>query len=530
MPSRGVSMMDAPWGPDDVPAEIWMEIFEWLPSSADLYNVLLTCKTFCALTVRALHRDVTWHKPEEFAQDLPAWDTNQGMDAVTHSLKIGFSFVPPALNGWVVHLDGSSTYRWRNDLIGIDTVRLYNTVQYYALHKTSFASQPLYDEMFTRISSFTNLQNLTFYNVIFYNRHFALIHELPGLRTLRLELCVFPNRARSRFFDHSTLPITELTMLNLRRRIAENHGDRSVTVEEDIVHALSLATAQNLRILRIDSTADVFRNVFSGFEQELHDFTIPPHLEQLYVLRKRSLAGEVQPTFPGESTFPDPSLYTFLRRARTITTYSTYHAAAPHLLWAPESLPQLRHYAGPIETLAGITPERPIDALVLLRCGYGVRDGVTALAGVAQVLPDLEMLAVEFRTWDDEILHAVTTLFRKLRRLRIVCDHGGPSETTLVSIGPEFLTRLPHLHTLQMYVMPVQDGGMRPLYPTSMFDPSYTSVEEELQNLVIPWNRWCPSLREVQLLGGYVLRRGFDGGAWQVYKVARMPEWESFTF
>ncbi|KAH9948066.1 hypothetical protein B0H21DRAFT_736027 [Amylocystis lapponica] len=511
---------------EDVPSEMWMEIFEWLPSSVDLYHVSITCLKFHDLAVRALHRHVVWRTPEVVSQNLPVWDANPGMELFTHTLELGVSMIPMSLGGSFVQLTGDTLHLPSLAPTSPVNTRTYHTVKYYTLDVTqTFASQELHDAMFSRIGSFTNLHTLIFHNMILSNRHLYTIHDIRQLRTLRIDFCVVPPRAPETL-DHSVLPIIELSLLNLRRRVVEMHGDRQVTVDDDIRHVLQLSLAHNLRTLRVDSTADVFRNVFTAWEMERHGKRMPAHLERLYVQRKQYFRDAVQPTYPNESTFPDGALHAFLTRATELTTYATYHPGPPHT-YTPDILPQLHKYMGPVETIA-LVYTRPMEGLGLLKCGYGAnRDGVAALASLSESFPSLRSLFVEFRAWDDEIMHAISLLYRDLRRLKIVYTtaNGGPNENTLVRMGPEFLARMVNLQTLHMYAAPVSV-----LHPQFLFDPSYASIEEELRNLVIPWNRWCPALREVQIHAGYTMSRKFAGGAWQVTAVNKVPAIEEFEF
>lgn len=39
----------------------------------------------------------------------------------------------------------------------------------------------------------------------------------------------------------------------------------------------------------------------------------------------------------------------------------------------------------------------------------------------------------------------------------------------------------------------------------------------DFADFIIPWNRYCPELREVKLVQGQVWKRGFEGGAWGRY-------------
>lgn len=97
----------------------------------------------------------------------------------------------------------------------------------------------------------------------------------------------------------------------------------------------------------------------------------------------------------------------------------------------------------------------------------------------------------------------------------------------MLSIGPHYLTRLPHLHTAHIYAAPASG---HPEHPPFLFDDTYGSVEEELQNLVIPWNRYCTHLREVQLHAGYVMRREFEGDVWRMREVKEVREGCDFAY
>lgn len=94
-------------------------------------------------------------------------------------------------------------------------------------------------------------------------------------------------------------------------------------------------------------------------------------------------------------------------------------------------------------------------------------------------------------------------------------------QDSVVKFGPLFLYRLQHLQCAQIFAMPL---GARPEHPAHLFDPTYDTVEEELRNLVIPWNRFCRNLREVQLHAGYAMCRAYDGGAWRMERVSQLSE------
>ena len=97
-----------------------------------------------------------------------------------------------------------------------------------------------------------------------------------------------------------------------------------------------------------------------------------------------------------------------------------------------------------------------------------------------------------------------------------------------MSFGPEILSRFPNLRIFQIYS--VHSLDQRPTHPEHLFDKTYSSIEEELRDLVIPWNRYCPTLREVQLTSGYKVIRGSEDGAWFVEKLECFQEREDFVY
>ena len=105
-------------------------------------------------------------------------------------------------------------------------------------------------------------------------------------------------------------------------------------------------------------------------------------------------------------------------------------------------------------------------------------------------------------------------------------------------MGPELLSRLPQLKTLHLYLRPPPPsaGTAHPSgegydseeevectlrHPLCLFDDTFDTLEDELRELVIPWNRYCPRLREVQLMTGYRLLRGYAGGKWNLQRIGR---------
>lgn len=80
-----------------------------------------------------------------------------------------------------------------------------------------------------------------------------------------------------------------------------------------------------------------------------------------------------------------------------------------------------------------------------------------------------------------------------------------------------------------MYQLP-SNGYFKPSYPKYLFDRTFDSLEDELRDIIIPWNRFCPKLRKVQLLAGYVMTRAFEGAVWKLEKIERLEPIEYLDY
>ncbi|KAI0327629.1 hypothetical protein GY45DRAFT_1373039 [Cubamyces sp. BRFM 1775] len=518
---------------EKVPAEIWLEIFEQVPTRADLHSVSVACKKFHDLTLRPLHRDLVWAKAMHVVHSLPLWKVKRGMDVAVRSLVLGVSAVPPNVYVPMVGRDGNPEPPPPHPSVNEDDQMLVATLRYYKFLDDDgdfFASRALHDAMFFRIRTFTNIASLTLSHMLVYDKHFELIHSLSRLRTLRLEFCVFQNRIGRQTFNHADLPITDLTMVNLRRRCMAFLAHQ-VTYDEDLTHILSLCTARNLQTLTVDSSADVFRHIFGAWDAHQRGWLIPTGLQNVYVLRRRCIDGEVQPLFHGENNFPETNLYHFAVQAPSLRTLSTPLFVPQNVMIAPQALPpSLERFAAPVETATFVAAVRDVKALGVLKCGLGSREAINALESVALCRPALKMLLLELRGWDDEVVPAVAELFKDLRRLKVLYEGDvGPSEDFLVMLAPEYLTKMPNLHTIELYPQP-RAGSAKPDHPRFLYDASYESVEEELRNLVIPYNRYCPRLRKVQVCSGYIMARTCEGGPWEMERVRQYQEKDDLSY
>ncbi|KAI0747218.1 hypothetical protein C8Q80DRAFT_1271995 [Daedaleopsis nitida] len=555
-----------------VPAEIWLEIFELVPKSSDLHSVSVACRKFHQLSFRAMHRDLVWTNAKRVANNLAMWNEpdNAGMAALVRSLVLGVTRLPrtPGFSYRAVDVDGTIVHE-DNLPHGDMTNRLLTSR--IGLHEPgrSYMSAALSDAMWTRVTAFAVLSSLVLANLYVVEDHFKLIHSLPQLRSLHIDSCVFHADA-SRGYNHTVLPITELTMLNVRRgggmdieipvhHIPHhvppagiplagnfNHVQQVIAAGQFNWHAaqlpilhppdpisqvLSLAIAHKLKKITVDGSADVFRYIYEAPGSVQRGWLIPTTLEHIFVVRKRTCVGAPpKPTPNADNTFPDTFLHNACMRAPNLKTISTPIFVPTSVAVAPEAVPfGLERFAGPLETAHLIATGRDVKALGMFKCAVSAREGISALTHIAMRRPGLKMLMMECRGWDGEILSAVAGSFRALRRLKIVYEGNGPEESDVVAMAPDHLAQLPELHTLELFKLP-SSGGFTPSYPRSLFDSSFPSLEAELQDLLIPWKKHCPSLRKVQLMAGYVMTRAYEDAPWKLSRVARIDDVEDLEY
>ncbi len=370
---------------EDVPAEMWMAIFEELSISKDLHSVLLTCRKFHSYAIRALHRNVIWKTPTHLAHNLPLWSAEPRMALDVKSLEVHVSSLPEFYTVRFVGVNGQTIVGPLTNA-GIPPSDLQNwplskSLNYYQLlRKYTYASRNLYDHMTTRITTFTNLESLVFRNLLFTDKLFAVIHTLPNLRKLHIEMCLFPGRNSCALRDHSVLPITDLTLVNLRRRIHNvhgfemhddnGHGHVMADMDDDITHILRLALAHNLQSLRIDSTADVLGRVFTYWDNttSTQRYRVPSNLRSLYLIRKKLVPSEIQPQFAGEQLFPDRALSTLFTSCLELRKVGLSNQLARHTTFPDESLLSLNAVEGLPEAVMLLASGgfRPIEAVSLL--------------------------------------------------------------------------------------------------------------------------------------------------------------------
>ncbi|TFK22170.1 hypothetical protein FA15DRAFT_706630 [Coprinopsis marcescibilis] len=143
---------------DYVPEDIWLTIFEQLPPS-DLGHLSATCRKFHHLTQRPLLREITWAKTLSTRRNVRDWAPGNSLaqfTGIVRKVKIRLSF-KKVNNGALV-----SSVDW-----------------------------DLYDAVFSRIRSFSNLRSLELMDTIITPALYPVLAAITSLRELTIIRCVF---------------------------------------------------------------------------------------------------------------------------------------------------------------------------------------------------------------------------------------------------------------------------------------------------------------------------------------------------
>ncbi|KII92570.1 hypothetical protein PLICRDRAFT_122665 [Plicaturopsis crispa FD-325 SS-3] len=528
--------------------ELWMQIFDCITRPSDLTGALLASKKFYVLTIRALHKRVIWVNPYHVATSLPFYRTNPTFASIPRSLVVAVSPVrisnpdhrerkPRSI---IVAADGRSQRLPRRraaslDPLDPDSVRAY----FHRLRQLGrtpdlpphVAAAALYRGLTDRMRSFTMLEDLTFRNAFLPDDIHHIIHAFPYLKRLEISSCVLPQWSMSKRGlppDPSQLSITDLTLLDLT-------GSATLSSSSSAACFAALASARRLENLRIDSSC----RVIEFFNPTLHaDFThaLSPALRRLDV---------TLPVSEHSHTEHSLRLAAFLERCPTLLHFELWGLSdgSLPLTLTDDMIPALRSVKGCFTGVEAVLlrgdRRRPIEQVEIVDNMTWHQFHPFSLS-LASMHPNLTVLDLNtLDVWTDELLYGITHEFKNLRRLSVVYRFGGPSEQLLISLGSQFLFRLPQLRELVLYSSsaPSVSHLLGPPVPDYVLDTNGVPLaidwgsddeygdadpEDEVRELVVAWRRHCPNLREVQLVKDFIWRRENDGDAW----TKRSYEWE----
>ena len=434
-----------------LPNELWLRIFEDNTDVLDRHDlsvIVQTCKTFRDLAIKNLYQHVVWKNPISLVHCLDFLSRARGVDensfVLPKSLTIGVSRMSKNGRNAIVGEDARilpiqrirgqpTTQMERRDFTSLAVLDSGDTACDFRI--PLFASTALYESMldFTRL--LVGLRELTFTNTILPDTIHSLLHHFPNLRKLHLEMCVIPPTVSDANIDHFILPITDLTLRSLYHFIDMLHQPDHELENPDPEEVFSLATAQSLETLHIDTTA----RIFPLFNDPMSPEPVPPNLKRLFLHRPKltkndSRVAGVGPTQRRvqETASLMRGISFFLAGAPKIESISTCFAFSdvnfqfglPYNFDAQH----LREFSGPIASLSF----PPLAFAQNLRAVHVIDDKSVFLSNAQKFADDLErleVLSLQITTpWDDEIALAACSVFSNVLRIRIEYTGPGPND------------------------------------------------------------------------------------------------------
>lgn len=521
-----------------LPNELWLSIFEYLPSQS-LRNVVLTSKSFHAIATRLLYKHLILTSPTSF---VTAYSALSSIQPSPRALLLGIS---PLVERTVEQLKEAVaivSLAEPDDWTPIPLNRQTNRYRFFqikdAYQPRFLADAAVYDNLLTQVASFTSLRQLVFRGMLLPRDLHSILRDLPHLRDLAVVHCTVHFAGVYIDVDHTSLKLQSLTLLDIRAVFPSNDDDTNP--RNPRTRLRMLARVPTIRTLTYDHTVWLHR-VFTSSSP-------PPPLTALDV--KFPIHKDRPRAPPGFISFLEslPSLRTLILRN---------HVPALSLL--PSALPALCAISAPLSAISSICSGRKIVKL-------DIRDEVVltplyqAFVEVHSHLSRVQELSLFVGDWDDEVVLAIVARFPNLTKLQVRYARGAPSEDTILGMGSRTLYALPHLVSAHIFCIPLlpppeslhearkRDDdtvygapGIGDTYFESMHDidtvtDTLMDIVRSLQQLpfsqnisvdfmdeqeprtsepfddytrelIIAWNRTCPGLRTVQLHPGWVWRR-----------------------
>ncbi|KAG1831907.1 hypothetical protein DFJ58DRAFT_823704 [Suillus subalutaceus] len=406
-----------------LPNELWLPIFEYLPSRS-LRNVVLTSKKFHAVAIRLLYKHLILTSPTSF---VTARSVLSSIQPSPHALLLSIS--PFARNVEqlqeavaVVSFDGLKPITVNVNDNRQSTRSLFSEIK-DAYRPSLVADTTLYNTLLSQVTSFTFLRQLAISTPI--------VHDFPHLRDLAVVHCTVPFVRAPPDIDHTSLKIETLTLLDIRATSRSDDDDMNLPR----TRLRLLAKASTLRTLTYDHTVWVHRAFTSSSPS--------PPLTALDV------------KFPVQKDRPRVPLG-FIPFLETLSSLRTLilRNHVPALSLSSSALPALCAISAPFSTITSLCSGRSIVKL-------DIRDEAVLTPlykAFAEVHSDLSMvqeLSLFVGDWDDELMLAIVAHFPNLTKLQVRYARGGPSEDTIIGMGSRTLYTLPHLVSVHIFCIPL---------------------------------------------------------------------------
>ncbi|KAJ3916733.1 hypothetical protein F5877DRAFT_80606 [Lentinula edodes] len=506
-------MEDVSLGIEDLPYDLAGEIFRHLPSSADLLHIAQASKSLYYVAIRILYRDIHYETLSDFYHNLPFWTHNvpQNIAQVPRSILIGREL-------------GQSFCQNPHGLALPRSPRAILALSGVDGSKSEESFPPAFLPLRELLLSFPKLQRLTFRQARLTHEIHSFLGELPAtIRSLAFEQCSFISKpilsSRSAPTTFTQLPVKELCITGTHTGRYQPLGNvlHNLPVNLLIPPVAGSTNALNERLVQLDMYHILTRspkiqalcldwNITCAGRFSRHPGLPPPafscldHLEVRHGMRSHAVwNGEANST---ENKLLLMSAFAKLLAPCNSLTELVLFGYIPGLGdngTAKPILPALMSYTGPTDFLKSslrhcemlqklIFPDaiKDIDTVMLEALPYNARESV-------------RFLDITVGHWDIEVLYAISMELPRLEVLKIKYEVGYPDQDMLISFGPEFFSRIPHLTIFHLYRPEIEYDELRCLgvhsHLSKFVVPSSQARKSVKPKLKLPSKSRAPSPR-----------------------------------
>ncbi|PPQ86219.1 hypothetical protein CVT25_006899 [Psilocybe cyanescens] len=493
---------------NDIPNDIWINVVELIDGSAPIAALVATSHRFQELGMKYLLRDLRWVEVDSTSSSIEAWkDYKAKMVYFPRklTLSIAFEFGKPETS------------------------------------VSPTASKLLHNAVYSQISAFRCLYEIVLVKTVVSCYTHKALSSIPTLRLLTINDCLFTNFGKpfsvysvsSVLEDLGTpLPCLSITHLSLNNPIFPNvdldtwiilfrflNGNNisgstlsslSITWTQELNSALSLF--RDRLIDEDDYDEDYYEKWI--FPKLVHlDFFIPSLIRRYHVSQMSAFSGVHCSTIPririsiGESRISENEL-----RGLRSSMSGMWSYTGPYCIFLRfRFLANLTHLiiTDPMEKIIDNLRRLPETLQSLdIKSQIGEEDGMAFATAIQDMFPVIHfvairygidraciilspsMLEIEISEWDTEALFTARYRFPDVHSLTI--RYGGDAikltHRLIVSLGPDILFHMQHLHTFKLLhdvsihkTIFLNNNSQHSVGPSRIGHPEYDPCDIELE-------------------------------------------------
>ncbi|KDR65926.1 hypothetical protein GALMADRAFT_217308 [Galerina marginata CBS 339.88] len=540
LPDATLTCITSNRDPDDIPDDIWISIFECISSLAQIGRLMLTCRRFYTLASPLRRLELNWTTSDSTLRKLNGWmgayrKSIALPQKLTLRLSMQIRFVP-----WAADPAYIINQSLRQYVVMHACIPFFTSLREVVLHETTVSPYT-----YTVLATLPALRSLSLLRCTFSG---LLQPPAPAIAAMFLSLSFLPGNSdhhqeqyheqEQKVVQPTTFTPLPITYLALTPKMPINYYYRPLTSVPafhhplNILHTICASTISTLCVEWTDYLAALFvlhkwlfpalrdldattpslsRSLLQSLVAFVHTCASDPKIEmginEEHLLELQICALEMP--LVGE-WLQEGRLQVRLQEKEYVFNNDDDDFPFPASFFRPPfySSPYV-HTHDEQPTLDRFAPTQSLSVGSLL----------SALERLPKTLQILEVKLVKWSIGEGtELLFAIRELFPDIRSLVFRYGEGGLPANLFVTLSGDIIPGLPNLHTLKL----ISDPACRMIQATRPFTDVDPVLEHtDLEGYLRGWNRYCKSLRCVQVDVGPCWERRFEGDQWVDVTAAR---------